>query len=67
LFVFDVFRIDGEDKLRTQIEYAGQRRNITIINYSALYSLMLSFKRLNIISNFVARRQNHIAISAIWF
>lgn len=36
--------VDDEDKLRTQIEYAGQKRDITIINESGLYSLVLSSK-----------------------
>ena len=36
--------VDEEDKLSTQIEYAGQRRNMTIINESGLYSLILSSK-----------------------
>ena len=35
---------DSEDKLRTQIEYAGQRREVTIINESGLYSLIMSSK-----------------------
>lgn len=34
--------VDDEDKLRTQIEYAGQKREVTIINESGLYSLILS-------------------------
>ena len=36
--------VDDEDKLRTQIEYAGQKREVTIINESGLYSLILSSK-----------------------
>lgn len=36
--------VDDEDKLRTQIEYAGQNREMTIINESGLYSLILSSK-----------------------
>ncbi len=36
--------VDEEDKLCTQIEYAGQKREITIINESGLYSLVLSSK-----------------------
>ena len=36
--------VDSEDKLRTQIEYAGQRREVTIINESGLYSLIMSSK-----------------------
>lgn len=36
--------VDGEDKLRTQIEYAGQKRDVTFINESGLYSLILSSK-----------------------
>lgn len=36
--------VDEEDKLSTQIEYAGQKRTITIINESGLYSLILSSK-----------------------
>lgn len=36
--------VDEEDKLCTQIEYAGQKREVTIINESGLYSLILSSK-----------------------
>lgn len=36
--------VDEEDKLRTQIEYAGQKREVTLINESGLYSLILSSK-----------------------
>lgn len=36
--------IDTEDKQRTQIEDAGQSREMTIINESGLYSLILSSK-----------------------
>lgn len=36
--------VDEDDKLRTQIEYAGQDRNMTVINESGLYSLILSSK-----------------------
>lgn len=36
--------VSEEDKLRTQIEYAGQMRSITIINESGLYSLILGSK-----------------------
>lgn len=36
--------VDDEDKLRTQIEYAGQKRDVTVINESGLYSLILSSK-----------------------
>ena len=32
--------VDEEDKLRTQVEYAGQTRTVTIINESGLYSLI---------------------------
>ncbi|PTG03578.1 phage repressor protein [Staphylococcus chromogenes] len=32
--------VEEEDKLRTQIEYAGQLRNVTLINESGLYSLI---------------------------
>ena len=34
--------VDDEDKLCTKIEYAGQKREVTIINESGLYSLSLS-------------------------
>lgn len=34
--------VDEEDKLSTQIEYTGQKRNVTVINESGLYSLILS-------------------------
>lgn len=36
--------VDDEDKLRTQIRYAGQNREMTLINESGLYSLILSSK-----------------------
>lgn len=36
--------VSEEDKQSTQIEYAGQKRTVTIINESGLYSLILSSK-----------------------
>lgn len=36
--------VDEEDKLSTQIEYAGQKRTVTIINESGLYSLVMGSK-----------------------
>ncbi|AMW98413.1 ORF6C domain-containing protein [Rummeliibacillus stabekisii] len=36
--------VEPEDKLSTQIEYAGQNRNMTLINESGMYSLVLSSK-----------------------
>ena len=36
--------VDEEDKLRTQIEYAGQKREVILISESGLYSLVLSSK-----------------------
>lgn len=36
--------VDKEDKLSTQIEYAGQRRKVTLINESGLYALIFSSK-----------------------
>ena len=39
-----VNHVDKEDKLRTKIEYAGQNRNMTVINESGLYSLILGSK-----------------------
>lgn len=36
--------VSEEDKLSTQIEYAGQRREVTIINESGLYSLIFGSK-----------------------
>lgn len=33
-----------EDKLSTQIEYAGQKRDVTIINESGLYALIFGSK-----------------------
>lgn len=39
-----VNHVDNDDKLRTQIEYAGQRREVSLINESGLYSLILSSK-----------------------
>lgn len=36
--------VDNEDKLRTKIRYAGQNREVTLINESGLYSLILSSK-----------------------
>ena len=39
-----ISHVDDEDKLRTQIKYAGQNREVSIINESGLYSLVLSSK-----------------------
>lgn len=39
-----ISHVDNEDKLRTQIKYAGQNREVSIINESGLYSLVLSSK-----------------------
>lgn len=36
--------VDDEDKLTSQIAIAGQNRNVTVINESGLYSLVLSSK-----------------------
>ena len=36
--------VDVEDKLRTQIEYAGQMRNVTVINESGVYDLIFNSK-----------------------
>lgn len=36
--------VDKEDKLSTQIEYAGQRRKVIAVNESGLYSLIFSSK-----------------------
>ena len=36
--------VDAEDKLTEQIVLAGQRREVTLINESGLYSLILSSK-----------------------
>ena len=36
--------VDEEDKLRTQIEYAGQKREVTLINESGLYNLIFNSK-----------------------
>lgn len=36
--------VDDEDKLSTQIEYAGQMRAVTIINESGLYALVFGSK-----------------------
>ncbi|MCM1223952.1 MAG: ORF6C domain-containing protein [Lachnospiraceae bacterium] len=36
--------VDEEDKLNTQIEYAGQRREITVVNESGLYALIFGSK-----------------------
>lgn len=37
-------KVDAEDKLRSQIAYAGQKRSVTLINESGLYSLIFSSK-----------------------
>ncbi|UXU56846.1 phage antirepressor [Staphylococcus agnetis] len=37
-------KVDAEDKLRSQIDYAGQKRSVTLINESGLYSLIFSSK-----------------------
>lgn len=39
-----ISHVDDDDKLRTQIKYAGQNREVSIINESGLYSLVLSSK-----------------------
>lgn len=39
-----ISHVDDEDKLRTQTKYAGQNREVSIINESVLYSLVLSSK-----------------------
>ena len=39
-----VDHVDDEDKLRTQIKYAGQNREVTVINESGLYSLIFSIQ-----------------------
>ena len=36
--------VDNEDKLSAQIEYAGQKRSVTVINESGLYSLIFGSK-----------------------
>lgn len=36
--------VDDEDKLRTQIEYAGQKRTVTLINESGVHALIFSSK-----------------------
>lgn len=36
--------VNDEDKLSTQIEYAGQRREVTVINESGLYALIFGSK-----------------------
>ncbi|PCF33181.1 phage antirepressor [Staphylococcus delphini] len=37
-------KVDSEDKLRSQITHAGQKRSVTLINESGLYSLIFSSK-----------------------
>ncbi|APD19826.1 ORF6C domain-containing protein [Staphylococcus pseudintermedius] len=37
-------KVDSEDKLRSQIDHAGQKRSVTLINESGLYSLIFSSK-----------------------
>ncbi|HDJ2678461.1 TPA: phage antirepressor KilAC domain-containing protein [Staphylococcus aureus] len=37
-------KVDTEDKLRSQIDHAGQKRSVTLINESGLYSLIFSSK-----------------------
>lgn len=37
-------RVDSEDKLRSQIDHAGQKRSVTLINESGLYILIFSSK-----------------------
>lgn len=36
--------VDEEDKLSTQIEYAGQKRTVTVINESGIYALIFGSK-----------------------
>ena len=54
-----VDHVDDEDKLRTQIKYAGQNREVTVINESGLYSLILSSKMPN------AKRFKHWVTSEV--
>lgn len=51
--------VDDEDKLRTQIRYAGQNREVAVINESGLYSLILSSKMPN------ARKFKHWVTSEV--
>ncbi|EJD8516383.1 TPA: ORF6C domain-containing protein [Staphylococcus pseudintermedius] len=37
-------KVDSEDKLRSQIDHAGQKRSVTLINESGSYSLIFSSK-----------------------
>lgn len=37
-------KVDAEDKLRSQIDYGGQKRSVTLINESGLYCLIFSSK-----------------------
>ncbi|TDM23800.1 BRO family protein [Macrococcoides canis] len=37
-------KVDNEDKLRSQIDHAGQKRHVTLINESGLYALIFSSK-----------------------
>ncbi|WP_414043055.1 Bro-N domain-containing protein [Macrococcus sp. EM39E] len=37
-------KVDNEDKLRSQINHAGQNRHVTLINESGLYALIFSSK-----------------------
>lgn len=37
-------KVDSDDKLRSQIDHAGQKRKLTLINESGLYSLIFSSK-----------------------
>ena len=43
--------VDAEDKLTEQIVLAGQRREVTLINESGLYSLILSSKEIQALDN----------------
>jgi anti-repressor protein len=54
-----VERVEDEDKLRAQIRYAGQNREVTVINESGLYSLILSSKMPN------AKRFKHWVTSEV--
>ncbi|WP_066192431.1 BRO-N domain-containing protein [Gracilibacillus timonensis] len=37
-------KVENEDKLRTRVGYAGQNREVTIINESGLYALIFGSK-----------------------
>lgn len=57
--------VDDEDNLGSQIATSGQRRKMTVINESGLYSLILSSKMPNAITNRYRNSSSRITVSLV--